>query len=105
MFCFDGDDEARDFAISGRSFSAYFETGGGEDGAASGEDNGMPLHEAFSKFKKKLTEAPLDAERPSDGAQVIPVVEGDETSEIKAKIYQQVMSKRKERQTFYSLKS
>ena len=52
----------------------------------------MPLHEAFSKFKKTFTEDPLDAERPSDGAQVIPVVEGDETSEIKAKIYQQVMS-------------
>ena len=63
----------------------------------------MPLHEAFSKFKKKLTDAPLDAERPSDGAQVIPVIEGDETSEIKAKIYQQVMSKRKERQKFYYL--
>ena len=105
VFCFEGDDEARDFAISGRAFSAYFETGGGEDGAASGEDNGMPLHEAFSKFKKKLTEAPLDAERPSDGAQVIPVVEGDVTSEIKAKIYQQVLSKRKEKQKFYYLNS
>ena len=56
-------------------------------------------------LKKKFTEAPLDAERPSDGAQVIPVVEGDETSEIKAKIYQQVMSKRKERQKFYYLNS
>jgi hypothetical protein len=47
----------------------------------------------------------LDSERPSDGAQVIPVVEGDETSEIKAKIYQQVMSKRKEKQKFYDLNS
>ena len=107
VFCFDGDDEARDFAINSMSFSSYFEKVSGEDDAASGEDDGMPLRAAFSKSKRKLTDAPL---RPSDGAhcqvfQSLAVMEGDETSEIKAKIYQQVMSKRKERQKFYSLKS
>ena len=90
------------------SFSSYFEKVSGEDDAASGEDDGMPLRAAFSNFKKKLTDAPL---RPSDGAhcqvfQPPAVMEGDETSENqKAKIYQQVMSKRKKMQKFYYLKS
>ena len=98
LFCFEGDEEARDFAISSRSFSSYFDESG-DDGPASGDEgNGMPLHRAFSRIKKRLTQAPLGAEHHSDAA-VMPIIEGDDLSETKSKIYQLVIAKRTERQT------
>ena len=52
--------------------------------------------------RNKLLDAPTCTEKRDD-ADVIPVVVGDEMSEQKSKIYKQVISKRKERQTFYHL--
>ena len=103
LFCFEGDEGARNFAISSRSFSSYFDESG-DDGPASGDEgDGMLLHKAFSKFKKILTQAPLDAEHPSD-EEVMPMIEGDDLSETKSKIYQLVIAKRKDKQKFHYLK-
>ena len=45
----------------------------------------------------------MDAEHHSD-AEFMPIVDGDDFPETKSKIYQLVIAKRKDRQTFYYLK-
>ena len=107
VFCFDGDAEARDFAINGMAFPSYFENVSGKDDAPSGDVDSeshrpRPLLKAFSTFKKALTAAPATRPPKGPGAH-IPVVQPPASmrgDEINTKIYEQVMSKRKEMQKF-----
>ena len=104
LLVFEGDGEAQDLVASGKSFSAYLEDG--EDEAAVEDDDSLPLHSALQVFRKTFTEALVGAEVvDSDEEQPFAPIQGDERSELKSKIYQTVISKRKEMQKFYPLRN
>ena len=104
LFVFEGDGEAQDLAASGKSFSAYLEDGEDEEAAVE-DDDSLPLHRAFQVFKKTFTEAPVGAEVVDSDEEPFAPIQGDEQSELKSKIYQTVISKRKEMQKFYPLRN
>ena len=101
LFLFEGDDEAAGLAASGRSFTSYFEDAD-EEAAASGAEESTPLQCAFARFRKSLADAPVDAEC-HDHIEDFKCDDGQ--SEDKAKIYNIVMTRRKDRQTFYVLRN
>ena len=107
----EGDGEAGAFADKTRniSFEDYFENVIGEDDAASGApgaDENKPMLAAFLKFKQRIKEGP-SREHSSSPSEVSPppVVQVKEMSDVKAKIYDQVVSWRREKQKFYFLKT
>ena len=86
----------------------FFESGGGDSGEEF-DDDGSVLRDAYQLFKKTLGEAPVGADtavaEDAGFTTMFPIVtaDGDEDSEAKAKIYQNVMARRKSMQTFTPL--
>ena len=97
LLAFDGDGEAKDLAASGRTFSSYFE---GEE-EVEDEEGSLALHVAFQTFKQNLAEAPVGAEAKDSDDEPFVAIQGSEESEAKSKIYQLVVSRRREMQKFY----
>ena len=106
ILVFEGDGEARDLAVSSRSYASYFENAGADE-SEDEYDGDSRLLGAYRSFKKTLREAPVgaDSKDSDDGGFNFIETEGDEDSEVKAKIYQKVVSSRKDMQKFIPLRN
>ena len=105
---FEGDEEAEDIAKSGMTFATYFGDGG-SDGEGDVLADAPPLKAAYCKYRaareKARDEAPVGADVVKAEDDEYTAIEGDEESELKARIYNTVMQKRGETQKFPALRT
>ena len=105
---FEGDEEAEDIAKSGMTFATYFGDGG-SDGEGDVLADSPPLKAAYCKYRaardKARDEAPVGADVVKAEDDEYTAIEGDEESELKARIYNTVMQKRAETQKFHALRT